>query len=131
MSDYLRGDFAATKAHAESARQIARTHSLEQRECMAAILSEGALAVQDPTPAALDALQKAIDGYVRTGARVFVSFWQAIMGRACLKAKEPGRGLAAVDAGITFACAGGEKFFLPELERLRAPLLAAVRAAIR
>ena len=119
----LQGDFADFQAQADEALRLATEHRAPYYRQWASILVSFAHAWQAPTDATLEALRTAIDLFVSKGARLRLPYYLSLYARALARAGRPAAALEVLQEACHDAQTRNERWWLPELERLRADLL--------
>jgi TOMM system kinase/cyclase fusion protein len=128
----FRRDDAAVRSHAEEMIALSAEHGLFQVRD-ANVLLGLALAADDGDPDAadlgIDHLKQSLDAYRATGFRVFLSFYLAELAAACLRRNRLDESEAALQEAFGAVHGGSERFWEPELHRLRGELLARAGSA--
>jgi len=79
--------------------------------------------MKQPKADNLDLLNKAIEIFTETGARVRLPVYFSLMAQACLKAGQFGAGLDALEKGLSQALQNNEHWWDAEIYRLRGELM--------
>ncbi|MES1244750.1 MAG: protein kinase [Acidobacteriota bacterium] len=120
----FRRDDAAVRRHAAEMLALSEEHGLFQVRD-ANVLLGLALAAEDEDPdAGIDHLKASLDAYRATGFRVFLSFYLAELSAACLRRGRLEESEVALQEAFGAVHGGSERFWEPELHRLRGELLA-------
>ncbi len=120
----FRRDDAAVRRHAEEMLALSEEHGLFQVRD-ANVLLGLALAAGDEDPdAGIEHLEASLEAYRATGFRVFLSFYLAELSAACLRRGRLEESEAALQEAFGAVHGGSERFWEPELHRLRGELLA-------
>jgi predicted ATPase len=119
----FRRDDAAVRRHAEEMLALAQEHGLFQVRD-ANVLLGLALAMGEDPDAGIEHLKASLEAYRATGFRVFLSFYLAELSAACLRRGRLEESEAALQEAFGAVHGGSERFWEPELHRLRGELLA-------
>jgi class 3 adenylate cyclase/predicted ATPase len=115
----LARDVATTRASAARGIAIAEEQAFNAWEMMGSVLQGWGLAMEGPSRAGIDQMQRGFDAWCATGARNLRPLFQALLADAWLAAGDAQRALQSAEAGIASA-SSGERVWVPELHRLRA-----------
>ncbi len=121
----LQADFGDFQAHAAQAVRLTLEYQAPYYHAWASILAAFAVAWQQPTDASLRALREAVDQFTATGARLRLPYYLSLVARACQRAHRLTEGLAVVDEAMRESLQNNERWWIPELHRVRGDLLLA------
>jgi class 3 adenylate cyclase len=111
-------DFEALERYAEELVAYCNEKGLEVFRAMGAVHSAYARAMRDPSPEGARAIEAAIAGLHRSGARAFNSVHVSQLAESCLVADDVSRAEATLRDAFSFVDQSGERFWLAELYRL-------------
>jgi class 3 adenylate cyclase/predicted ATPase len=117
-----RRDFAAALEYANAASRIAAKHDLPLWLGESAVAKGYAEASLGNHAEGIEQLCSGISGLQRIGDRHHRSHWLGFLAAAHLEAGAYGDALAALDAALEVVSATQERYYAPELERLRGTL---------
>ena len=120
----FRRDDAAVRRHAEEMIALSEEHGLFQVRDANVLLGLALSAGDDDPDAGIEHLKKSLEAYRATGFRVFLSFYLAELSAACLRRGRLEESEAALQEAFGAVHGGSERFWEPELHRLRGELLA-------
>jgi TOMM system kinase/cyclase fusion protein len=120
----FRRDDAAVRCHAEEMIALSEEHGLFQVRDANVLLGLALAAGEEDPDAGIDHLKTSLDAYRATGFRVFLSFYLAELSAACLRQGRLEESEAALQEAFGAVHGGSERFWEPELHRLRGELLA-------
>ena len=119
----FRRDDAAVRRHAEEMIALSEEHGLFQVRDANVLLGLALAAGEDDPDAGIEHLKASLDAYRATGFRVFLSFYLAELSAACLRRGRLEESEAALQEAFGAVHGGSERFWEPELHRLRGELL--------
>ena len=105
--------------------QLAERYDFPYWRAWGRALAGWARAMRDDPEAGLRDCRAALTAYRATGAELMCPYFLGLAAEAALRAGRLDEGLAAADEAIARAEAGHIRFFEPEIQRIRACLLAA------
>jgi tetratricopeptide (TPR) repeat protein len=120
-----RGDVASVREHADFAIQIAQEHDFAMFLAIGTIFRSWVLAVSNHPAEGIGGLQRALDGFKRTGAQLYLPYFNALLADAYRIGGDVESGLSAIEDGLRYAQTNGDRLWEPELRRLRGELLLA------
>jgi TOMM system kinase/cyclase fusion protein len=120
----FRRDGAAVRRHAEEMIALSEQHGLFQVRDANVLLGIALIAGGEDPDAGIEHLKRSLDAYRATGFRVFLSFYLAELAEACLRRDRLEECEAALQEAFDALHSGSERFWEPELHRLRGELLA-------
>jgi TOMM system kinase/cyclase fusion protein len=124
----FRRDDAAVRRHAEEMLALSEEHGLFQvrdaNVLLGLALSMREATGEDDPDVGIEHLKTSLDAYRATGFRVFLSFYLAELSAACLRRGRLEESAAALQEAFGAVHGGSERFWEPELHRLRGELLA-------
>ncbi len=112
-------------AHAKKAYDFTREYQVTYYHSWASVLLQFGLAWQQPDGQNLAKLREAIRIFIEMGAHLRLPVFYSLLGRALQRAGRIEEALEAVELGLTEALHNSERWWDPELHRLRGELLAA------
>jgi DNA-binding SARP family transcriptional activator/predicted ATPase len=121
----LRGDAAAFRQQAEAALELATTFKAPYYRAWASVLVAHADACDQPGEEQLNGLRETIEAFKRTGGRVRLPYFLALLAQSCLGAGHHDEGLRVVEEALGEARERGERFWNADLHRVRGELLLA------
>jgi len=110
---------------AKAMAALSDEHGFAMLRALADIFQGNALAQQGVVEEGIGELQRGLIAYRVTGAEAYGTFFGALMAEAQEKAGTVDEGLKTIDQAIRFAEIKDERFYEPELHRLRGELLLA------
>jgi len=131
MLAQLCSDTATAQAHADDALALASECKAPYYRAWAAILVGYTQAWEQPDEERIARLRDAIAAFTATGARLRLPYFLALLAQVYGKAGRADDGLAALDEALAAARAHNERWWDPELHRLRGELLRAQGAEAR
>jgi predicted ATPase len=120
----FRRDDDAVRRHAEEMIALSEEHGLFQVRDANVLLGLALAAGDDDPDAGIEHLKASLEAYRATGFRVFLSFYLAELSAACLRRGRLEESAAALQEAFGAVHGGSERFWEPELHRLRGELLA-------
>ena len=111
--------------NAQKAVSIATESGLPQCRTMAEVLRCIAQSYAARPIGAIEPLEEAVRKWEVTGTKILNTFWRAQAAEICLAARAFQRGLQHVAVGLKMMEQTGERFYAPELYRLKGELLLA------
>ena len=127
--DSLRGDRDAVRANAEAALKIAEEQGLALWLGWSALIRGWAVAVDDDMDAGIADMRRGIDASHALGAALFHTYYLSLLAETLARARRCDEAAAVLDEADRLADANEERFWQPELSRLRGEL-AAVRGDV-
>jgi DNA-binding SARP family transcriptional activator len=121
----LCGDPLAFRQQADVALDLATTFKAPYYRAWASVLVAYDAVSEHPDAQRVALLREAIEAFKKTGARLRLPYFLALLAESCLRVGEHDKGLGVVEEALTEAAARGEHFWDAELHRLRAELLLA------
>lgn len=121
----LCGDASAFRQQADAALGLATTFKAPYYRAWAFVLVAYADAVDHPEPGRVSRLREAIEAFKKTGARLRLPYFLALLAESCFRAGQHDIGLGVVDEALGEAAARGERFWDADLHRVRGELLLA------
>lgn len=125
----LRADPATFRRQAEQALGLATEFKVTYYRAWAAILVTYAETLGQPEPNALTRLRSAIESFKKTGARLRLPYYLALLADAQLRMGEADAGLDVLEEALCASRETNERWWDAELHRMRAELLLAGGAA--
>jgi DNA-binding SARP family transcriptional activator len=119
----LRADPATFRRQAKEALELATEFNATYYRAWAHILAAYAETLDRPEAVAISRLREAIQSFEDTGARLRLPYYLALLAEAHLRAGEADAGLAVVEEASACSRDTNERWWDPELHRLRAELL--------
>jgi predicted ATPase len=116
-------DREATRATAERARVLATEKGFALEGVWARTLWSWTLAERGQGEQAVAGVRQGLADARARGASLARTYFLALLAEACARAGRPGEGLQALAEAQEFAESTGERFWLPEVHRLRGELL--------
>jgi class 3 adenylate cyclase len=121
--DSMAGDHESVLRCSELLESLCREHGFAYRLAQAKILNAWARAMlTDVREEGISELAAYIREAELTGARVFRPFYSVLLGKLCVRLRATDKGRAAIELGFKAVSETGERFFEPELYRLRGDL---------
>jgi serine/threonine protein kinase/predicted ATPase len=120
----FRRDDTTVRRHAEEMIALSEEHGLFQVRDANVLLGLALAAGEEDPDAGIEHLKTSLEAYRATGFRVFLSFYLAELAAACLRRGRLEESEAALQEAFGAVHAGSERFWEPELHRLRGELLA-------
>lgn len=120
----FRRDDSAVRRHAEEMIALCQEHGLFQVRDANVLLGLALSSGDQDADAGIDHLKASLEAYRATGFRVFLSFYLAELSAACLRRGRLEESEAALQEAFGAVHGGSERFWEPELHRLRGELLA-------
>jgi DNA-binding SARP family transcriptional activator/predicted ATPase len=121
----LCGDAVAFRQQADVALALATTFKAPYYRAWASVLVAFADIVGHPEAERVFRLRQAIEAFKKTGARLRLPYFLALLAESCLRAGQHDVGLGVVDEALQEAGARGERFWDADLHRVRGELLLA------
>jgi class 3 adenylate cyclase/predicted ATPase len=125
----FRREVRFTQERAEAAMSLALDWGFPIWVAYSSILHAWALAHQGQAKEGIDQLHHGMMAWRATGAEIFRPYWLALLAEAYGTAGEPHAGLTVLAEALTHADTTGERWYEPELYRLKAALLLQQNAA--
>jgi DNA-binding SARP family transcriptional activator/predicted ATPase len=122
---YLRHDVPGCLHHAEAAGLVADVHDLPSWSALASALHAWAVIAQGGQAEALAPLQEGIKQWRARGFAHLAPLLLTLEAEASLKLRKLEEGLEAIVAALALTTSGVDRFWLPEVSRLRGELLLA------
>ena len=119
----LQADFESFQAQAEAALLLAKEYRAPYYRTWASILVNFAHALQDPSTATIGSLRDSIEIFISTGARLRLPYYLSLLARALARAGRPDEGLITLERALGESRQRNERWWTPELHRLRGELL--------
>jgi DNA-binding winged helix-turn-helix (wHTH) protein/predicted ATPase len=119
----FRGDWQATRERAEAAAALASERGFVQLQAWASITSGWALAESGETSDGVDRVRKGVAAIARMGSEDFKTYFLGLLAATLAKAGETATALDAVADALAAVDRSGERFYAPELHRLKGTLL--------
>ena len=123
MFHQLRRERPAVQEHAEAAISLATEQGFPYWKAFGSILQGWTLAHQGRTQEGLAQIQQGLTAWHATGAEVFRPYFLAVLAEAHGIMGQPEAGLTALTEALTLADNTGERWYEPELYRLKGILL--------
>lgn len=121
----FRGDAGEARDRADESLALASRHGFRQIRSVAAILRAWAAVELDPPEGSTKALKEALNEGGAAGARQWSHFFLGLLARALWRRDRPRAALVVLDRALDHAATTGERFYEPELHRLRAEIVVA------
>jgi DNA-binding winged helix-turn-helix (wHTH) protein/predicted ATPase len=121
--DQSRRDAPAARAHARMAAAVAREQDFRLMLAWCSAIEGWAGLEQGRADASVESIGRAMAAARASGSDQFLPFLLGTMADACLQTGRIDAGLEAVDEALAVAARTGERFYEPELQRLRGELL--------
>jgi DNA-binding SARP family transcriptional activator/predicted ATPase len=118
------GDAAAVLRCADQALELVARHGFPLYDGSTRVIRGWARAVHGGSAAGVTEMGAALAAVGSTGARMYSPFFLGLLADACARVGRGGDALVAADQGLAEVDARGERFWQPELLRLRGVLLA-------
>ncbi len=112
-------------AQAEEALLLSVEYRVPYYRNWASILVHFARAWREPADDALDTLRESIDTFVATDARIRYPYFLSLLARAYDRGGRPDEGLQVIDVALDASQQRNERWWIPELTRLRGDMLQA------
>jgi class 3 adenylate cyclase/tetratricopeptide (TPR) repeat protein len=116
--NFLWGDLEACERHATELVAYSEERGVEIFRALGAVHGAFARAMRDPGQERARAVEAAIAGWHRTGARLFDSVHMCQLAESYLMVGDVARAQAALNEAFSFVEKSGERFWLAELHRL-------------
>lgn len=117
----LRGEWKSVADLTDRAIEIARMHGLTMVEAVCRLLSASAHMELGESGGSKE-IEEALEAYMATGARFQTSFHRTLLADAFRREGQIDKGLEVLGKALHMIQETGEKFFLPEVMRLKAEL---------
>ena len=121
----LRGDRPGAREQAEAAQTVASEHGIALFDAWATAFRGWALAATGQTEEGIATIRTGIEAAIATGSRAFYPHLLALLADAHARAAEIEDGLSVLDEALIAADANDERYYEPEIHRLRGELLLA------
>ncbi len=118
-------DFDEFQAYAARAVRLAAEYQAPYYHAWASILTAFGTAWQQPDETSVQQLRQAIARFTASGARLRRPYYLCLLARACQRANRLAEGLGVVDEAMRESRQNNERWWAPELHRLRGALLLA------
>jgi adenylate cyclase len=123
MLHQLRREVRATHARAEAAIGLATEQGFPYWRTHGAILCGWAWALQGQPHAGIEQMQQGLRAYGATGAEVLRPYFLALLAEAHYVSGQPEAGLMVLTEALALVDTTGERWYAPELYRLKGVLL--------
>jgi predicted ATPase len=123
MVHQYRREVQAAQEHAEAAISLATQHGFPFFRAVGSMLSGWALAHQGQVKEGIGQIQQGLMAWRATGAESNRSYFLALLAEAHGTQGEPGAGLTVLTEALTLVDTTGERWYEPELHRLKGALL--------
>jgi predicted ATPase len=114
-----------TQERAEAVINLATEQGFPHFMALGSLLRGWALAHQGQAKEGIEQLHQDLTTYRATGAEILRPYWLALLAEAFGTTGEPHAGLTVLTEALTFAETTGERWYEPELYRLKGELLLA------
>lgn len=125
MLQQLRADDVTARASADKALALTTEYKTPYYRAWSSILVCYAKAREQPGTTTIANLHESIEAFKASGARLRLPYYLGLLAQECGHAGRVEDGLAAVDEGMAASRAHNERWWDPELHRLRGELLLA------
>jgi tetratricopeptide (TPR) repeat protein len=115
----MEGDFAAAHATADALLKIAEEQGLALWLGWGATIRGYVVAVQQDSERGLAELRTGIEAARRSGSQLMYTYHLGLLADALVHAGRYDEAVATLDEADTFAATNEERFWIPELQRLR------------
>ncbi|MDT8307550.1 MAG: AAA family ATPase, partial [Anaerolineae bacterium] len=122
---YLRHDVPACLHHGEAGTELGEVHYLPSWTALARALRAWAIIAQGGSADALAQLEEATKQWRARGFAHLAPLLLTLQAEASLKLRRPQEGMAAIAAALALTTSGADRYWLPEVRRLRGELLLA------
>jgi predicted ATPase len=119
----FRREVSAVQEHAEAAIRLTREQGFSYWMAFGAILGGWALAQQGQAQEGIEQINQSLIALRATGAELFRSYFLALLAEAHGTLGEPEAGLTVLTEALTLVDTTGERWYAPELHRLKGELL--------
>lgn len=126
----MQAGFEQFQVYAGEAVRLTKTYEAPYYHAWANILAAFAEAWPEPDEASLQQLRRTIDTFTATGAHLRLPYYLSLLARAYQRADRWAEGMAALEEAMRESRQNNERWWAPELHRLRGDLLLAQGAAV-
>jgi len=119
----LRGEAALAQERAETAIALADDHGLELWSASGSINRGWARVEQGRVEEGIDELQRGLNAYEATGARLWRAYSLGLLAQSFARAGKIGHALTTISEALTLAETTGEEWSSAELHRIKGELL--------
>ncbi|HEV8635609.1 MAG TPA: hypothetical protein VG370_15395 [Chloroflexota bacterium] len=121
----LRGEPQITRDYAEHARAVARQSGFVQLVAWADVMRGWALGQAGEIETGITTMQDGVAAIRALGSKEFLTYFLSLLAEGLARAGRPEPALGVATEALAVADAGGERFYVAELRRLRGELLRA------